>query len=112
MRLLGSGNSKKVLNGTEYVVKEVGENRVELEGCNNIVLNFDEASRFLRLRYAVCYFTIQGRTLRGQHILLFDKGSPHFSVRHLIVGLSRVIAGHFAHIPTRKQEADFLKHLC
>ena len=110
MRLLGCGSDKRILNGTEYVVKDLGENRVELEG--DVVLNFDEASRFLRLRYAVCYFTIQGRTLRDQDILLLDKGSPHVSVRHLIVGLSRVTAGRFAHIPTRRQEADFLKRLC
>jgi hypothetical protein len=56
----------------------------------------------------MCYFTVQGRTF-GDHILLLDKNSPHFSVRHLIVGLSRVTAGRLAHIPTRKQEQEFLE---
>ena len=116
MRLLGSGASKKILNGTDYIVKELGEHRVVVELAPEyratdgaeVALNYEEASMYLRLRYAMCYFTIQGRTLRDQHILLLDRASRHFSVRHLIVGLSRVTAGRFAHIPTRKQEAEFL----
>ena len=120
MRLLGSGTCKKILNGTDYIVKDVDEHRVVVELApeytqnthdtqNEVVLNHGDASRYLRLRYAVCYFTIQGRTLRDQHILLLDKASRHFTVRHLIVGLSRVTAGRFAHIPTRKQEADVVE---
>ena len=118
MRLLGCGDrKKKILNGTEYIVKEIDEDRVVVQsapdygGGDDIALNFEDASRYLRLRYAMCYFTVQGRTFRD-HILMLDKHSPHFSVRHLIVGLSRVTAGGLAHIPTRKQEADFLHCLC
>ena len=101
---------------TEYVVREIGEDRVvvqsapEYGGGDPIVLNFEDASRYLRLRYAMCYFTVQGRTFRD-HILLLDKQSPRFSVRHLIVGLSRVTAGRLAHIPTRTQEQKFLENL-
>ena len=59
----------------------------------------------------MCYFTIQGRTLRDQHVLLLDGRSRHFTVRHLIVGLSRVTAGRFAHVATRQQEKEFLEAL-
>jgi GTPase SAR1 family protein len=117
MLLLGCGDKKKkILNGTEYVVREIGEDRVvvqsapEYGGGDPIALNFEDASRYLRLRYAMCYFTVQGRTFKD-HILLLDKQSPHFSVRHLIVGLSRVTAGRLAHIPTRTQEEKFLDRL-
>jgi hypothetical protein len=114
MRLLGAGRSKGILNGTEYLVEEVDDARVVVRsapdygGGEEIVLSQEEASLYLRLRYAMCYFTVQGRTF-GDHILLLDKHSPHFSVRHLIVGLSRVTAGRLAHIPTRAQEQEFLK---
>ena len=83
----------------------------EFGGSDEIALSHEEASRFLRLRYAVCYFTIQGRTLRDQHILLLDGRSRHFTVRNLIVGLSRVTAGLFAHVATRQQEKEFLEAL-
>ena len=82
----------------------------EYGGGQEIVLTHEDASRYLRLRSAMCYFTVQGRTF-GDHILLLDKLSPHFSVRHLIVGLSRVMAGHLVHIPTRAQEKEFLERL-
>ena len=116
MRLLGAGQSKKVFNGVEYIVREVDERRVvvqaapEYGGGEEIVLNHEDASRYLRLRYAMCYFTVQGRTFRD-HILLLDKLSPQFSVRHLIVGLSRVTAGRLAHIPSRAQELKFVQRL-
>ena len=117
MRLLGCGDKKKkILNGTEYIVTDIDEDRVvvqsapEYGGGEEITLNFEDASRYLRLRYAMCYFTVQGRTFRD-HILLLDKHSPNFTVRHLIVGLSRVTAGRLAHIPTGKQERAFLESI-
>ena len=52
----------------------------------------------LRLTHAMCYYTIQGRTLRDRKILLIDTDHPNFSRRALIAGLSRATHGEVAHV--------------
>ena len=57
-----------------------------------------EVPRLLRLTHAMCYFTVQGRTIRDKHILLADTDHRHFSTRSLIVGMSRATHGKFVHV--------------
>jgi len=61
----------------------------------------------LRLTHAMCYYTVQGRTLRS-NIVLLDTSNKNFSRRALIVGLSRATHGDHVHVATDKDAAIFL----
>ena len=61
----------------------------------------------MRLTHAMCYYTVQGRTLR-RHTLLLDTTHPNFSRRALIVGLSRATHGNYVHVGTEAEEEIFL----
>ena len=67
----------------------------------------DEACTQLRLCHAMCYYTCQGRTVRDRHIVLLDTRQKHFSVRALIVGLSRATHGRHLHVGDDNSEALF-----
>ena len=72
-------------------------------------LSHAEASKNLRLTFALCYATVQGRTLRDKHIVLLDTRHRFFTMRHLIVGLSRATAGRFVHVQSKRyQDVDRL----
>ena len=60
----------------------------------------------LRLTHAMCYYTIQGRTIRNKRLLLFGTGHPNFSRRALIIGLSRAAHGKDVHVG--KDETEIL----
>jgi hypothetical protein len=131
MLLLGHGQGRRILNGVEYVVAAVDGEHVwldmalpfrrnrdglgaeELEETRRaeegIKLTHAEAARSLRLRYAMCYATVQGRTIAGQHILLLNSDNRHFTTRTLIVGLSRVADGGYVHLPTPEQEEELFR---
>ena len=66
------------------------------------------ASRYLRLASAMTYYGAQGLTLRDQHVCLMDTDTKNFTMRHLIVGMSRATEGRFVHIAS----ADDLTWLC
>ena len=68
-------------------------------------LSHAEAARVLRLQHALVYASIQGRTMREKHICLMDTANGNFTVRHLIVAVSRATHGKYVHIPTAAQEA-------
>ena len=78
---------------------------------DDIELAHDEASRWLRLGYAYTYYSIQGRTIKDRTLLLLDTGSRHFTVRNLIVGISRVPLGSQVKIPTVQEEEAFMHRL-
>ena len=77
----------------------------------NIELTDAEVSYYLRLPYALAYYTSQGCTFRDKHLLLMDTHNIHFNVRALIVGASRVTDGRFLHVATRAEEARLLSRL-
>ena len=54
-----------------------------------IELTYQQTAQWLRLPYAATYYTVQGRTLKGRHIVLEDTNNVHFTMRNLIVGMSR-----------------------
>ena len=59
----------------------------------------------MRLTYALCYASIQGRTLKDKHFLLLDMmHRKYFTMRHLIVGLSRATHRKYVHLPTLSEE--------
>jgi hypothetical protein len=57
----------------------------------------------LRPTHAMCYASAQGRTM-DVPVLLLDTTHPHFTTRHLIVGLGRATGGHLVRVPTDEQE--------
>jgi hypothetical protein len=68
----------------------------------------EDVPLLLRLTHAVCYFTVQGRTIEDEHILLLDTGHPHFTKRSLIVGASRATHHKYVHVATEEQENAWL----
>ncbi len=68
---------------------------------------WEEVCTQLRLCHSLCYYTCQGRTIRDRHIVLLDTSHHHFSVRALIVGLSRAVHGKWLHIGDEESEALF-----
>ena len=67
-------------------------------GDEEIEVPIGEIPYLLRLTHAMCYYTIQGRTIRDKHIQLIDTEHPNFSRRSLIVGLSRATHGEYVHV--------------
>jgi hypothetical protein len=73
-----------------------------------ITLPHKEASKALRLTYALCYASVQGLTLRDKSVLMLDLDSGHFSVRTLIVGLSRVTKASDISVASAEQEMELM----
>ena len=93
------GPEVKIRINPEYQVEsnlpsDWNEIRTEVE----MTLPVLEVPRLLRLTHAMCYFTVQGRTIRDKHILLADTDHRHFSTRSLSVGMSRATHGKFVHV--------------
>ena len=63
-----------------------------------------DVPKLLRFTHAMCYYTIQGRTLKHKRVLLLDTGVQYFTSRALIVGLSRVTHG--AHVSVVSMEME------
>ena len=83
LQLIGAGH--RCLKGLFYEVEDVGEETVTLTG--GLVLTHEQAISSLRLCYALTYASCQGLTLPG--VVRLDTQSPHFTLKHLYVGLSR-----------------------
>ncbi len=85
LRVIGAGG--KCLKGLFYTVRGVTEDQVILEG---LTLSHPEAVRSLRLAYALTFASCQGLTLPGR--VRLETESPHMTIRHLYVGISRATA--------------------
>ena len=81
--------TKPVCNGNFYEVTDVNEETVTLD--NDIALSHDQASKFLRLSYAMTHASAQGLTLAGP-VRLHDCAGRHFTIKHLFVAMSRCTA--------------------
>jgi hypothetical protein len=80
----------------------------------DLKLSHENVSRWLRLTHARCYGSIQGCTMEKQHIMLMDTRAVegkirHFSLRHMIVGMSRATHQEFVHFPSAKYEAEMVQ---
>ena len=102
------------VQGVIYTVTGITDTHLELrmrpEYCRGAedetaLVPLDEACTQLRLCHAMCYFTCQGRTIRDRHIVLLDTRHKHFSIRALIVGLSRATHGKYLHVGDDNSEA-------
>ena len=72
-----------------------------------IRLSYAEASQYLRLAHVLCYASVQGSTI-SEHLLMLDLEHRYFSMRSLIVGMSRATHGRFVHMATREQQRELL----
>ena len=100
-----------VLEGDKIRLRtEDDEEDVEEEIKDVVTLTHAEASVTLRMTYGFCYYSVQGATLRDKHIALFDTchRQSYFTLRHLIVGMSRATHGRFVHVLTSQQEDRLL----
>ena len=103
------GRAKKhdVIQGVVYTllyIDSLSVLRMRPEyGNDEIEVPLGEIPYLLRLTHAMCYYTIQGRTIRNKHIQLIDTEHPNFSRRSLIVGLSRATHGEYVHVEMESQ---------
>jgi energy-coupling factor transporter ATP-binding protein EcfA2 len=74
------------------------EDPAEGDVPTDLKLSHENVSKWLRLTHVRCYGSIQGCTMEKQHILLMDTHSRHFTLRHLIVGVSRATHQDFVHV--------------
>ena len=111
----GSGK-QLVVQGVIYTVTGITETHLALqmrpEYCHGAddekpLVPLEDVCEQLRLCHAMCYYTVQGRTVRDRHIVLLDTENRNFSVRALIVGLSRATHGSFLHVGDDNSEAVF-----
>ena len=75
-----------------------------------IELSHTDASLCLRLSHALCYASVQGLTIGDRRVLLLDLEHHFFSVRSLIVGLSRVTKGSQIHVASREQAHNLVTY--
>ena len=75
--------------------EEEEEEDVEEGEEGDMTLSFERVTRELRLTHALCYASVQGDTKEGS-VLLCDVFKRHFTMRHLILGMSR--ARHGKHV--------------
>ena len=111
----GSGK-QLVVQGVIYTVTGITETHLNLqmrpEYCHGAdderaSVPLEDVCEQLRLCHAMCFYTVQGRTVRDRHIVLLDTENRNFSVRALIVGLSRATHGSFLHVGDESSEAIF-----
>ena len=113
----GSGK-KLVVQGVVYVITDITETHCHLQmreeyctaekGDEKVEIEIQDMCSQLRLTHAMCYYTIQGRTIKNRDIVLLDTNHPHFTVRSLIVALSRVEDSKYLHIGDCNSEAMFV----
>ena len=106
------GRAKKygVVQGVVYTLLYIGPLsvlRMRPEyGDDEIEVPLGEIPYLLGLTHAMCYYTIQGRTIRDKHIQLIDTDHPNFSRRALIVGLSRAAHCQDVHVGESEDWSD------
>ena len=101
------------LDGDKVRLREENEEADEEESIQTeVTLTHQHASEWLRMTHAFCYYSVQGATLRNRHIALFDttKGK-FFTLRHLIVGMSRATHGQYVHILSERQQEMLMKRV-
>ena len=91
------------------------EDPAEGEIPEELKLTYENASKWLRPMHALRYGSIQGCTMEAKHILLLDtraaEGRPrHFTLRHLIVGVSRTTHQDLVHVATEDYEKNLMLH--
>jgi hypothetical protein len=114
MGFIVEGNKVRAAVEEEQPEEEVLENDVlpdepEMQvGPREFKLPWCDFMKVMRLTHALPYCYYQGRTLRDKKFLLMSTKSPHFDMRHLIVGLGRVTRGDMVSIAHPAYEREIL----
>ncbi len=102
-RLIGSDNEHKhVVNGAllEVTALDGEEAQVrDIETGEEFTMTITRIAKHTRLRWAVTYPAVQGRTLQGT-VKLWDVESRHFALEDLYIGASRATHGSLVSIAT------------
>ena len=94
--LIGADNEiKNIVNGALLEVLDVEREvllMLDIETKEKFKLKLEQAAKHTRLRWAVTYPAVQGRTLDGT-VRLWDLNSKHFTIEALYIGASRARHG-------------------
>ena len=101
-----SGNVVSLAEETDEEPVEIDMNKIP----KRIVLSHADLACKLRMPYARCYYTVQGKTYRDTHVILMDTSHKRFDMRKLIVGMSRATHGKFVHVATILDEKKLMKN--
>ena len=71
-------------------------------------LSLRKAAQILRPQFALCYASIQGRTLRNKHVGLLNVWSRALGMRDIITAASRPTHGNCLHFTTVRHEQGLL----
>ena len=74
-----------------------------------MTLSLEEVGRLMRPTHCLVYYTAQGRTFRDRTLLMLDVSARFFSLRHLIVGVSRVTGGKYLRIASARQQEELMR---
>ena len=88
----------------EETEEDPGEGEIPAE----VKLSYENASKWLRPMHALCYGSIQGCTMANKRILLLDTTRAYFTLRHLIVGVSRATHQDNVHVATDEYEKNMM----
>jgi len=108
-----------IVNGINYIVQDFDDKHVVLTvhpdfvvsggaEVKPIMLKWQQFVSTLRLTHALPYVYYQGKTVREKTLLLMNVDSPHFTLRHLILGLGRVSKSEYVKICSPAREVKIL----
>ena len=80
----------------------------EIMGPEEFQITWTDLQQCLRLTHALPYVYHQGKTVANQTLWLMSVTSPHFTMRHLILGLGRVQTAKNVRICARSREERLL----
>ena len=101
-------------HGNEAAGSEAAEStddEDEEEEQEELTLSFEDTASLMRPTHCLVYYTAQGRTLRDKNVLLLDVTARYFTLRHLIVGLSRATAGVLLSVATHMQQEELMRQI-
>ena len=94
--LIGADNeTKNIVNGALLEVLDIESNTLrilDIETKEEFKLKLEQIAKHTKLRWAVTYPAVQGRTLDGT-VRLWDLESKHFTLEALYIGVSRARHG-------------------
>ena len=91
--LIGHTTDRKIVNGAILECKGWTAKTIKIldvEAGNEIEIP-REATKHLRVGYAITYAAVQGRTLR-ESVRLWDTAHRNYTVRHLSMALGRAVS--------------------
>ncbi len=120
MLLVGCRQSSKrdtVQNGMVYRLESFDEGtslfkvmpQLDGDDIKPIELTREDFTACMRVRHALTYYAAQGQTYRSLSTLLVDTTNPNVTLKHLIVGTSRVTEGRYLAVASNERERELMK---